>query len=239
MSAAEQINNEAPVVLTVTNGGIKAEFKGRSGNKIYKNIGLNSLARVLNKDAEFDTGFLPVYGKNYIAIKRYVKMGDKEILFIEASPNNRTCKYNNVNEGEILNVRYPGLMMAVTCRVKNDGTLEPRDSRLYATQGPIIRDTDQLYRFPFANVYEDGRICWGGVDWTRGIRNLTQAGSLLDRFLSETMNDDLYHRGNRRNESLRDRLIGLKDAPEYPYDTLTADFQFRDLMSMVKGRSIG
>jgi len=237
MSAAEELDRDAPVVLTVTNNGIKAEFKGRRGNKVFKNIGLQSLARVLNRDAEFDTGFLPVYGRHYIAVKRYIKMGDKEIIFIEASPANRTVKYNRVDNGEIQNVRYPGLLMSVVCRVDNTGILTPHDTRLYATQGPIIRDTDQLYRFPFANVYSDGKICWGSVNYRKGVKNLTQAGSLLDTFLSGTMNNDLYDRNGGGH--LVDRLEGLKDACEYPYSTLRPEFNFRDLTSLLKGRGVG
>ncbi len=238
MSAAEQISPTAPITLKVTNNGIKAEFHGRRGQKIYKNIGLGSLARILNKDSEFDSGFLPVYGRHYIAIKRYVKMGDKEIIFIEASPANRDTKYSGISGGEVKNVRYPGLLMSVACRVNSDGTLSPRDTRLFATCGPILRDTDQLYKFPFGNVSDsNGSICWGGIDVFRGIKNLTQAGSLLDTFLYNRMNDDLYR--NRDGHNLRDKLASLKDAVEYPYDTLTKDFVFRDLLSLLKGRSVG
>lgn len=234
MAAAEQINENAPVVLTVTNNGIKAEFEGSSGNKVFKNIGLNSLARVLNRDAEFDTGFLPIYGSNYIAIKRYIKMGDKEILFLEASPSNRTVNFQGGREFSA--VRFPGLIMAVVCRVNANGTLTPQHTKLYATQGPILRETDQLYKFPFANVYqEDSRICWGGVQWQRGITNLTQAGSLLERFLSETMNRDLY----QGNQSLESKLESLQNACEYPYQELRPDFTFRELVSLTKSRSMG
>lgn len=237
MSAAEQLDNQKPVILEITNNGIKAQFESESGSKIFKSIGLQSLARVLNKDAEFDTGFLPTYGKDYIAIKRYIKMGDKEILFIEASPANRTV--NHRDDGEFPRVRFPGLLMAVTCRVKNDGTLEPRDTRLFATHGPLMRDTDRLFKFPFANVHqENGSICWGSINWRHGIRNLTQAGSLLTRFLGEECNNDLYSSAGC-GVNLRDRLQSLTDASDFPYEQLREDLNFSGLMSLCKSRRIG
>lgn len=241
--AEEQpINTEAPVTLKISTAGIKAEFEGTNGRKIFKNIGLNSMSRILNRDSEFDTGFLPIYGRNYMAIKRYVKMGDKEILFIEASPSNRLVKFGYDNLEEIPNVRFPGLLMAVTCRVNNDGTISPKDTRVFATQGPILRDTDQLYRFPFGNVYTpDGRICWGSAGREHNkIKTLTQAGSLLDTFLFAGMNNDLYNNDqNGSRMQLQDYLKSLQDKPEFPYGDLRAEINFRDLTSLLKSNSIG
>ena len=103
MSAAEEIaietpeevvDQNAPVLMKITSTGIKAEFETSNGKKVFKNIGLGSLSRVLNRDTEFDTGFLPLYGSNYIGIKRYIKMGDKEIIFIEGSPSNRNVDFS-------------------------------------------------------------------------------------------------------------------------------------------------
>jgi len=36
-------------------------------------------------------------------------------------------------------------------------------SKLFACIPPIGRRNDQLFRFPFGNVYEDGKICWGNI----------------------------------------------------------------------------
>jgi len=241
-AAAEEINTEAPVTLKITTAGIKAEFEGTNGRKIFKNIGLNSMSRILNRDSEFDTGFLPIYGRHYMAIKRYVKMGDKEILFIEASPCNRLIKWGHDNLDEITNVRFPGLLMAVTCRVNNDGTISPKDTRVFATQGPILRDTDQLYRFPFGNVYHpDGRICWGSAGREHNkIRTLTQAGSLLDTFLFAGMNNDLYGNDtNNANMGLEQYLRSLQDKPEFPYSDLKSEISFKDLTSLLKSSNIG
>jgi hypothetical protein len=242
MSVAEEINTEAPVTLKITTAGIKAEFEGINGRKIFKNIGLNSMSRILNRDSEFDTGFLPIYGRNYMAIKRYIKMGDKEILFIEASPCNRLIKFGYNSLDEITNVRFPGLMMAVTCRVNNDGTISPKDTRVFATQGPILRDTDQLYRFPFGNVYTpDGRVCWGSAQREHNkIKTLTQAGSLLDTFLFAGMNEDLY--SNEQNNTgilLEEYLETLQDKSEFPYSDLKPEITFKDLTSLLKSSSIG
>lgn len=242
MSAVEEIiepiNVDAPVTLRITSAGIKAEFENNNGRKVFKNIGLQSMSRILNKDSEFDTGFLPIYGNSYIGIKRYIKMGDKELLFIEASPSNRLVKFGYDNLEEIPKVKFPGILMSVVCRVNKDGSLEPRDTRLFATRGPVVRDSDVLYKYPFGNVYSDGKICWGSVQYDRGIKNLTHAGSLLDLFLSTAMNTDLYSRNS--GLGLKDLLKSLQDQSEFPYEDLTdANMSFRGLTSLLKGKNVG
>lgn len=240
--STEEINTEVPVILKITSSGIKAEFKGTNGRKIFKSIGLESMSRVLNRDSEFDTGFLPLYGRHYMGIKRYIKAGDKEILFIEASPANRLVKYGS-NSKEITNVRFPGLMMSVMCVADSRGKLKVKDTRLFSTVNPILRESDMLYRFPFGNIFQpDGRVCWGNIENSAlgNIKNLTHAGSLLDTFLFSGMNSDLYGSGTRdRSGSLEDHLKRLQDLPEYPYDELISEISFKELSSLIKSKNVG
>lgn len=241
----QPIDTEAPVILKITTSGIKAEFQGTNGRKVFKNIGLQSMSRILNKDSEFDTGFLPLYGRNYMGIKKYIKLGDKEIVFIEGSPCNRTVKYYNRNidnpNQDLLNVRFPGLIMAVVCNVEKSGALKVVNTRLFATQGPVLRDSDQLYRFPFGNVYQpDGRICWGSASHEQQkIKNLTQAGSLLDTFLFSRMNSDLYGGScNKSGKNLDSYLESLKDISDFPYGDLIPEISFKELTSLLKSKNV-
>lgn len=235
-----KLNLDAPVILRISNSGVKAEFEGDKG-KIYKNIGLPSLSKILTIDAEFDTGFLPIFGKNYIGVKRYYKYPDKEIIFIEASPANRTVRFGKGDSEtkEFKNVAFPGLLMAITMRVKSNGQLEVANHKLFATPNPIIRDSDQLYRFPFGNVYSDGGICWGNINPSKNIRTLTQAAGLLDEFLYGRMNSDLYSSGRSSGMSLEKLLESLQDKPEFTETLTKTDLTFRDLASMLKSKNVG
>lgn len=235
-----KLNLDAPIILKISNSGVKAEFEGDKG-KVYKNISLPSLSKVLTVDAEFDTGFLPIFGKNYIGVKRYYKYPDKEIIFIEASPANRTVNFgkNDFDTKEFKNVAFPGLLMAITMRVKSNGQLEVANHKLFATPNPIIRDNDQLYRFPFGNVYSDGAICWGNIVPGKNIKTLTQAASLLDEFLYGRMNADLYTPNRSNGMSLEALLESLQDKPEFTETLIKTDLTFRDLVSMLKSKNVG
>lgn len=234
----DKIGSEVPVILKVTNNGINAEFINNSGQKIYKNIGLPSMARIWSKEAEFDSGFLPAFGKNYIATKRYIKYSDKDILFVEASPSRRTINFNNGKKYE--NVMFPGLLMGIMCKRKTNGDIEIVTERLYATVGPILRDTDPLFIFPFANVHaQSGSICWGGINYRRNIKTIAQAGSILDTFLYNTMNSDLYDKSTF-GVSLPDLITSLQNSESFPYEKLKkAGLTFKELNSLLKNRRNG
>lgn len=238
IATKEQIDVNAPIIMSIGTNGIKAEFKNTKGSKVYKNISLASMTKVLNEDAEFDSGFLPLFGKNYMGARRFVKNPDKEILFIEACPALRTVKYGREERDHKVfqNVAFPGLLLAALCTVERSGKLvfSTGASRLYATAGPILRETDGLYSFPFGNVYTDGRICWGNTDPCKGVSNLTQVGAVLDTFLYGLMNDDLYS----GSMGLQSTLKSLENS-SYPYETLKkTDLNFRDLVSLMKSKNV-
>jgi hypothetical protein len=233
------LDKNAPVILRITTEGIKAEFKKSTGGKVFKNINVDSMAKILNTDAEFDTGFLPLYGKNYMGTKRYIKYPDKEIMLVEASPSWRTVKFDTGGGKikELSGVAFPGLLMAVVCRPEKNGTLRIVHERLFATGSPTLRDTDILYRFPFGNVYEDGRICWGQVNESKNIKSISQAGSLLDTFLFNTMNSDLYYKSE---PPLLAYLESLQSGVDFPHETLRAtQYTIKELTLLMKSKNIG
>lgn len=236
MSAVKDLDKSAPVQLSIGSNGIKAEFSTTKGKKIFKNIAMGSLAKALNNDAEFDTGFLSIYGRNYIGVKRLIKIGDRELIFVEASPANRDVSfgYNSDDNRQFNSVRFPGLLMGIVCDVSNSGAYHVKAMKLYATRNPLMSDQDRLYRYPFGNVYDDAGICWGSVNDKNKVRNVSQAASLLPAFIESQMNSDLYP-GHRSYGSLADQLESLQDASDYDYDSLrSANMNFRDLVSMFK-----
>lgn len=246
MSAVEEVeiglDPNAPVIMTISSGGIKAEFEGKNGRKVYKNIGLASMSKILNRDTEFDSGMLPLYGRNYMGIRRYIKAADREILFIEASSTLKTIKhgYDRDDLEELSNVRLPGLLMTVVLRTEG-ANLRVSDTRLFSLRAPIMRDTDQICRFPLGNVYQpDGRICWGSAERDlSGIKSVNQAGGLLDSFLFSAMNDDLYGSGTTRTGTdVISHLRSLQDLTDYPYEELKNEMNFKDLLSLLKSKNV-
>jgi hypothetical protein len=80
-------------------------------------------------------------------------------------------------------IPHPYSLMAIKLKELGTGKFKVVASRMYAMSAPLFSDTAQLYRFPYGNVYSDGRICWGGyqgdVDRKR-YNNILQSGELVD-----------------------------------------------------------
>jgi hypothetical protein len=103
------------IVLNFTDYGIKSECKKDDGETIYKNISVDTLKNILNKNMEYDTGFFNIYGPGHIGVKRYMKYGQKEIIFIEAAPSIREVIYEERKH----QIPFPGLIMAVVMKNEN------------------------------------------------------------------------------------------------------------------------
>ena len=63
--------------------------------------------------------------------------------------------------------------------------------KVFAMDGPAISGYEELSRFPFSNIYEDGQICWGNV--TLSSPSVQAIQGLSTRFLGTLFNLDLYY----------------------------------------------
>jgi len=178
---------------------IRAEYRYNS-RKHIKYLSLADLATMLAKDIKLDTEILNLGGSNYQGVRRYIKEGSMEFIFLEAGPHTRNLKYRIRNaDGEgsqniDVPTALPTIFMALS--IENE---KLKDSLLFSTRYPVVSDTIQLYKFPFGNVWEDGRICWGDNERAdMGKEKFT----LLNFFLESRFNNDLgfYHQGERERD---------------------------------------
>jgi hypothetical protein len=86
-----------------------------------------------------------------------------------------------------MTVPFPEILFVVCVREKRIA-----ESRLFACIPPIGRPHDRLYRFPFGNVYEDGRICWGNMTLPQ-IDEPIVLDSVVGRFFSSVFSGHLVN----------------------------------------------
>lgn len=215
------------ITVKISQEGIHVEMDDE-GKVIHKGLGYESLVDALVCDKIFDSGILPIFGKNYIGVKQFIEHGDTTILLLESSASLRNVEYVSSDRVLIKDVPYPGLIMGVICR-KEESKYKIIDTKIYATRNPIFSEHDSLYRFPFGNVYTNGSICWGGVGLSK-IRSIKQACNLLNLFISSAMNNDLTS-GNLKN-----KLENLRDSGEFNYDTLTKVMTYKELISLLMNK---
>lgn len=107
-----------------------------------------------------------------------------ESLTVYREPHQRTMTL----EDENYNLPVPGLLFGFRAQ-KHNGGLVFSESSVFAVKGQFIGEKTQLCQFPYGNVFDDNKICWGEVQTE--FKNIFQIASLIDVFLSSNFNFDL------------------------------------------------
>lgn len=98
-----------------------------------------------------------------------------------------------------------------------------------------IQGDDNLYRYPFGNVYPDGKICWGRTK-IPAIDRLCDLDKVVELFFGSKTNDDLFSPGdnvkkNERTITQRGLVTSLNSSTEeFPKELLV---QSKMLLSML------
>lgn len=97
-----------------------------------------------------------------------------------------------------------------------------RKSSVFAVLDKEVGENTLLYHYPFANVYEDGRICWGDNALPNGMQCIKDLEKLLVLFLNAPNNTDLWRREylNMKYTVIREALEELKDRVNFPNELL-------------------
>ena len=208
----------------------------------FKNVSLKSLARAIMDDASIDTGFLPLFGSNYIGIRRYLQFRDKHLIFIEASEGKRFARFDDREVSEDYHIPHPFMLLGVRLKEMEDGRFKVESTRMFAMNSPLFMEEAQLYKYPYGNVYtgSQGRVCWG--DYQREVdrvryNNFLQAGELMNTFIQTGYNNDLFHRDAQPfpdMDSFQTIYSRMEERDYYPYDSLSESIKFSELISLMK-----
>ncbi len=174
----------------------------RIEGKTIKNVSYETLAKSIKNETSLDTKYLPLMGSDYIGIRRYLVSKGKHYVFVEATPSIREIGYAGSSDTEpvLMKVPFPGILFVMTLKENSEGDLQldSNECRLFALDGPMFNDSAVLYKYPFTNVYNDYRICWGHTLDNINVKNMNilQGAGLLHLFLTSINNEDLWSSSN-------------------------------------------
>lgn len=172
-----------PINITIDDNAVYANvsyFQNNQGRS--KNVLLSDLIEGIKETSAnkiFDTGILP-QGMRFV-----IDYGTEQLYGVEVPPSNQIVSHS-YGDGEKISCPFPGLLFFFRF---GKGVLNW--SKLYAIKEPILSYKTPLYLFPFTNVYDDGNICWGGVNNTR-INSPLQVTSIVANFFGSVFNNDLF-----------------------------------------------
>ena len=119
-------------------------------------------------------------------------------------------------------VPFPGLVFYLKAQ-KGNVTC----SRLFALAEDGISETSVLHHYPYGNVYDDGKICWGGNDVNMPkIQCFKDFEKVVELFFGAETNNDLYQspelkKDGKKVEMSQSELVMLLEGKEkFPVEFL-------------------
>lgn len=187
-------NNTSTAELTIT---LKSDVSDaivsfKKGDK-YKEkcVSISNLISELSKKDIQTTGIIPPNTRlfsgtstNYrIVLEASAKIRKTAIWVAEKS-----YQLGNKYKPEIVELPFPICLFYF--RVEQGKLLS---SRLYCIKDFLKSTTDDLYNFPYGNIYDgDGRICWGEAKIPPNIHSPMLLYGLINLFFEAPFNGDLY-----------------------------------------------
>lgn len=201
-----------------------------NGICIQKTIGVDQLVNLLEKsiDGELKYFMLGDVPRGYIdaRIAEIDPLSSIILLYIEEGK--RTIFYENSKFA----IPMPNMLMKIN--IMKEMMLEAKifclskDMTKRKVQNSI-RENEQFtcYQYPFGNVHDDGRICWGS-NAIKPLKKMKDVESLPIVFLDTPSNDD-YYGPERTTLGCKDvRLLykTLETKESFPYEILIKNKNF-------------
>lgn len=121
----------------------------------------------------------------------------KETVILLFQTVNRPFKYH---ETVFASIPFPALLFKFEVIGE-----QLKEVKIGAVTNTILKDKSIVYRYPYSNVHDDGRICFG-TNVLPKIEKLTDLSAIPELFLSGIQNDDLYSTANNSGMALRELL---------------------------------
>ena len=179
---------------------IKVEAHSQ-GKAVIKHTTADSLSAVIAQNIEFNTGILPkgtrFFGgvsTNYSILIETAPM--LKVLNLFSYPRSEK---DNKYKGHSETVPFPHLLFYF--RVINETI---NYSNIFALKRSLKDTRDDLYIFPYGNVYSNGNVCWGSALKNRKITNPMKLIDVIARFLDSQYNADLFDTHTINTKELKD-----------------------------------
>jgi len=170
------------ITIDITESGCLLTRKTPEGGIIARYVNPVDLGTVLSKQGKLDTGILP-------PATRYFSRGSGAVtMVLEVRPHVRPI--TTTNGGEMAVVPFPALLFKLVLAENASAAYDVRSVRVVAYKDPALTPGSQLYRFPYGNVYDDGRICWGSIGVPQ-VKEIVNASAICELFLTSMFNGHL------------------------------------------------
>lgn len=176
-------------------------FIDEDGN-LYFDVHYQRTNEVIEKRLSVCT-FISLLDGNLRAEEKYVKIPRlaSNVYVAKISCNDKSsfdclCIYKAGKRafsigGMLLRIPFPTLLMYTKIR-KGIRT----EIRIFALDTNEPNDDSRIYEYPFANVYQDGRVCMGNI-LSDQVESIKDIDDIFEDFICGITNEHLYHMQNK------------------------------------------
>lgn len=165
----------------------------------------------------FELKLMPRFPEGTVDVQWY----DKDNFFVSVLVPGQVRPTSYMNKEMERLIPFPSLLFGF--RISKRALIHSACFAVKETRARNISKSTELYRFPYGNVYQDGRICWGSTGIARDIydNGMSAIPFAIETFFNATMNNDLYHDDvTKKKVSLELLLFELEEKDIFPSSIL-------------------
>ena len=156
------------------------------GQSVHKSVAIDDLISTLTSSHKMNTGILPRSTRFFNGTASKYRIGLETIPRIRNfSMWSRSVESNG--KPKILQIPFPPCLFVFDVSGR-----KLIMTKVFALQALLSTENDDLYSFPFGNIYDDNKVCWGTAKLP-AIQNPMNLISVISVFLDSNFNGDLFH----------------------------------------------
>lgn len=139
---------------------------------------------------------------------------NRHYLFVEVAPQVRKVFYNTVCFDD---VPFPRLLFGFSL-MEHYEQIRVENVYVAALEDFVLQENTRVYYYPFTNVYQSGRVCWGNTKLPL-LNSISEIRVVIELFFNSINNDDLYGGANLSKLSFRELLQSIQNK-DFPVEYL-------------------
>jgi len=160
---------------------------GQDGTSKHKTVSVDDLISVLTSTHKINTGILPRNTRFFSGSRSKYKIGLETIPRVRNFGVYSRSIADKGRKREIKRIPFPACLFVFDVNGEKIVRI-----KVFALRSFISQESDELYRFPFGNIYAGGKVCWGSAELPK-IKMPMNLISVISIFFDSSFNGDLFN----------------------------------------------
>ena len=213
---------------------VRVEYTDSNAMSFAKEISLEDYVKLLSKTRDgVEKTIIPRLPEGTV----YLEWGDAFNYNIAVAVNAMVHPTAFMSSENVAMLPFPGLIFLF--KVERGILTNSRCFAIQALPRAVTPETE-IYMFPYGNVYDDGKLCWGSNFDISHVESVASLETVVETFFNATMNRDLFKeqhlnedalkKKKRKNYGLEDLLSDMVERGSFDNHLLKKYGQLKDVL---------